>query len=103
MKYESITMNLILSGVGFLGSSYSGWVINGQDIGPNFAGTLLGITNCIGNIPGFVAPAVAAQIVKNDLSNTNNWDLVWVTAVVVLILGTGHFLLSSTNIKHSLS
>ena len=103
MKYESITMSLILSGVGFLGSSYSGWVINGQDIGPNFAGTLLGITNCIGNIPGFVAPAVAAQIVKNDLSNTNNWDLVWVTAVVVLILGTGHFLLSSTNIKHSLS
>ena len=55
-----------------------------QDISPNFAGTVLGVTNCIGSIPGFVAPAVAAQIVKGDDSNTDKWDLVWMIAIIIL-------------------
>ena len=57
-----------------------------QDISPNFAGTVLGVTNCIGSIPGFVAPAVAAQIVKGDDSNTDKWDLVWMIAIIILAI-----------------
>ena len=57
-----------------------------KDICPNFAGTVLGVTNCIGSIPGFVAPAVAAQIVKGDDSNTDKWDLVWMIAIIILAI-----------------
>ena len=47
---------------------------------------MLGVTNCIGSIPGFVAPAVAAQIVKGDDSNTDKWDLVWMIAIIILAI-----------------
>ena len=45
---------------------------------------MLGLTNCIGSIPGFVAPQIAAQIVKDDTANTDKWDLVWMIAVIIL-------------------
>ena len=59
-----------------------------QDIAPNFAGTLLGITNCIGSIPGFVAPRIAGQIVNSDPSDINKWRIVWIIAIIILVLET---------------
>ena len=36
-----------------------------MDIAPKFAGTLYGLSNCIGSISGFIAPAIAAGLTTN--------------------------------------
>ncbi|CAG2103965.1 unnamed protein product, partial [Medioppia subpectinata] len=47
-------------GMGLNGCNYPGFNSTHVDMAPNYAGTLMGLTNSIGNIPGFVAPMVAA-------------------------------------------
>ena len=41
----------------------SGYVVNIGDLSPNYAGTLMGISNTIANIPGFLAPLVNGVII----------------------------------------
>ena len=38
-----------------------------KNICDSIKGTILGLTNCIGSIPGFVAPAVASAIVVSGI------------------------------------
>ena len=79
-KEETLTLVLFTIAVACMGALYSGFITNPQDIAPNFAGayieisitqsikgTILGLTNCIGSIPGFVAPAVASAIVVSGI------------------------------------
>merc|ERR1719347_104120 len=79
-----LTLFMFTMAVGAMGGLYSGWITNPQDISPNFAGTVLGISNCIGSIPGFVAPAVASSIVNNDEKNTKLWGDVWLIAIGIM-------------------
>ncbi len=46
--------------MGFNGGVYPGFNSNHVDMAPDFAGTLMGLTNSIGNLPGFIAPLVAS-------------------------------------------
>ena len=82
----TFTLVMFTIGVGCMGALYSAWITNPQDIAPNFAGTVLGLTNCIGSIPGFVAPSIAGQIINDNITDTNKWDIVWIITVVILVL-----------------
>jgi ACS family sodium-dependent inorganic phosphate cotransporter-like MFS transporter 5 len=46
--------------MGFNGCVYPGFNSTHVDMAPDFAGTLMGLTNSIGNLPGFIAPLVAS-------------------------------------------
>lgn len=89
-KADTLTLTLAMftTAVGALGALYSGWITNPQDIAPNFAGTILGLTNCAGSIPGFVSPAVASAIINDDETNTDKWRTVWLICVGILVLDT---------------
>jgi len=80
----TLTLSMFTIAVGSMGALYSAWISNPQDISPNFAGTVLGITNCVGSIPGFVAPAIASSIVNDDESNTKKWREVWLIAIGIM-------------------
>lgn len=54
--------------VGSLGTINSGLALAEQDIAPNFAGSLKGITNTVGGANGFIAPAVTGFIINNNVS-----------------------------------
>ena len=56
-------------------------------------GTILGLTNCIGSIPGFVAPRVASEIVKGNNDDISNWRIVWIITIVILIVETISFII----------
>ena len=43
--------------------------INFVELSPNYAGTLMGISNGIATICGFVSPMVAGAIVNDNVSN----------------------------------
>ena len=51
------------------------------------------MTNCIGSIPGFVAPRIASEIVKADNGDIANWRIVWIITIVILIVETISFII----------
>lgn len=57
--------------VGCSGFVVAGSGVNYLDIAPKYAGILLGISNTIGTIPGFLGPQIAKLIAKKaSLFNT---------------------------------
>ena len=46
------------------------------DMSPNFAGTLLGITNAFANLTGFLAPAFTGYII-NERQDLGHWRFVF--------------------------
>lgn len=49
---RTTTVILLCIGVGSMGGVLGGVLVNLLDIAPNYAGVLMGITNCAGTIPG---------------------------------------------------
>jgi MFS transporter, ACS family, solute carrier family 17 (sodium-dependent inorganic phosphate cotransporter), other len=50
-----IAVTLFTFAMAFMGAYYSGMKVNALDLSPNFAGTLMGITNGIGALTGIAA------------------------------------------------
>merc|ERR1719447_2545408 len=77
--------------VGVNGAQYAGFMCVHLDMASNFAGTLLGITNCAANMMGVVAPAVAGYLTQ-DHSDAPHWRVVFFVAALVYIMGNTIFL-----------
>lgn len=60
-----ILMTLAVTSVGGM---FSGFLSNHIDIAPNFAGTLMAITNTVATIPGIVVPIFVGKLTENDVS-----------------------------------
>ena len=54
--------------VGFNGFQFNSINCNHIDIAPNFAGTLMGITNMFANFSGFLAPMLISYIIEDHVS-----------------------------------
>lgn len=63
--------------------SQSGLYSNHQDIGPRYAGVLLGLSNTAGVLAGVFGTAATGYILQNG-----SWDDVFKVAVVLYIIGT---------------
>ena len=50
------------------------------DMSPNFAGTLLGITNGFANIMGFLAPAFTGYIINGN-QDLGHWQFVFFVGI----------------------
>jgi ACS family sodium-dependent inorganic phosphate cotransporter len=72
-----------------------GFAVNHMDIAPKYAGTLMGITNTAGTIPGIVGVYVTGVI----LQVTGSWALVFQVAAGVTLVGLVFFLLFSSSRK----
>lgn len=51
------------------GGTFSGYLCNHIDLAPNFAGVLMGITNCLANSTSILGPLIAGFLIKNEVSN----------------------------------
>ena len=58
---------LLTISVSLNSGAYMGYLQNHLDLSPNFAGTLMGITNCIANITSILAPQIAGYIVTDEV------------------------------------
>jgi ACS family sodium-dependent inorganic phosphate cotransporter len=65
-----------------------GFAVNHMDIAPRHAGTLMGITNTAGTIPGIIGVYVSGLI----LEATGSWALVFQVAAGVTLVGLAFFL-----------
>ncbi|CAF1911314.1 unnamed protein product [Rotaria magnacalcarata] len=62
--------------IGSLGLYSCGALISHLDVASNYAGTLAGITNCLGTIPDFVGPYVVGAITNNN-QTIEAWGLIF--------------------------
>jgi len=90
-----LTIALLCLAVGSNGCHYAGFMCVHIDMASNYAGTLLGITNCAANFMGFVAPNVAGNIVEGH-SDVVHWRMVFFIAATVYVIGNTIFLVFGT-------
>lgn len=51
--------------MGFMGTFYPGMKVNPLDLSPNYAGTLMAITNGIGALTGIIVPTIVGVMTPN--------------------------------------
>lgn len=91
--WAAVAVMAVGNAVGAFG--VGGILVNHMDIAPRHAGTLAGITNTAGTIPGIVGIYITGWI----LEITGSWPLVFQTAAVVSLTGMVVFLLFSSGEK----
>jgi ACS family sodium-dependent inorganic phosphate cotransporter len=85
MLYMCVTL-------GLAAVALSGFAVNHLDIGPRYAGILLGFSNTAGTIPGIVGVALTGLI----LDATGSWALVFQISAGVYVFGAIVWLLFAT-------
>ncbi|CAD7076657.1 unnamed protein product [Hermetia illucens] len=82
---------LLTMAVGCSAGTYVGFLINHIDLTPNFAGTLMGVSNALSNVFAIASQAVVGGVVK-DATNPKQWQLIFLTTSGILVLGSIVFL-----------
>lgn len=79
-----IVVGLMTAALALGSFSQSGVYSNHQDIGPSYAGTLLGMSNTAAAVPGIIGVGTTGFI----LDATGNWSYVFGIAIAFYIIGT---------------
>lgn len=58
---------ILVIAVGLNAGSLCGFQINHIDLSPNFAGTLMSVTNCIATVTAIIAPIICSEIVVDEV------------------------------------
>ncbi|XP_034938461.1 putative inorganic phosphate cotransporter [Chelonus insularis] len=85
-EHRNIAVAVLIVSVGFNVAVFSGHQMNHMDLSPNFAGTLMGITNATANICGILAPLIYGIIVS-DPTNITQWRKVYLLSAAIYIIG----------------
>jgi ACS family sodium-dependent inorganic phosphate cotransporter len=70
----------------------SGFGVNHLDIGPRYAGILLGFSNTAGTIPGILGVTLTGMI----LDATGSWQLVFMISAGIYVFGALVWLIFAT-------
>ncbi|XP_014212242.2 putative inorganic phosphate cotransporter [Copidosoma floridanum] len=95
---SALLVVIITIGVGFNSGVTSGFQINHIDLSPNFAGTMMSITNLSANIMGVAAQFAFKYIVTGDRKDVSQWNtlflltggIYFLSNLVFLLLGEAH-------------
>jgi ACS family sodium-dependent inorganic phosphate cotransporter len=87
---QAITLMCCALGLGAF--ALSGFGVNHLDIGPRYAGILLGFSNTAGTIPGIVGVTLTGVI----LDATGSWQLVFLISAGIYVFGALVWLLFAT-------
>jgi MFS family permease len=89
--FESVGWAIALMSVGNMLGAFAlgGWGSNHMDIAPKHAGTLMGITNTAGTLPGIIGVFVSGLI----LQWTGSWIMVFQLAAAINVIGLVFYLL----------
>jgi ACS family sodium-dependent inorganic phosphate cotransporter len=88
-------IGILCLGKVFSAAGIGGFNVNHMDIGPKYAGSLMGITNTAGTIPGIVGVYISGLI----LELTGSWALVFQVTAAVTAFGMVFYLLFASGEK----
>ncbi|EZA50530.1 putative inorganic phosphate cotransporter isoform X2 [Ooceraea biroi] len=77
---------LLIISVGLNAGSLCGFQINHIDLSPNFAGTMMSITNFMATIASIIAPLIVS-VIAPDESNADQWNIVFYVSAAIYFLG----------------
>lgn len=63
-----VSVAMFTIAMGFMGTFYCGMKVNALDLSPNYAGTLMAITNGIGAITGIITPYLTGALTENVMN-----------------------------------
>ncbi|KAG6798614.1 inorganic phosphate cotransporter [Apis mellifera caucasica] len=78
---RAVVVVLLILSMMFTGTSFVGFLCNHNDLAPNYAGILMGITNTPGTLPAFIFPAVVS-LFTHDGHTMERWRYAFWLAVI---------------------
>ncbi|XP_001961830.3 sialin [Drosophila ananassae] len=81
--YEAVTVMSV--GIVAMGAMFSGFLSNHIDIAPNFAGTLVALTNTAATLPGIVVPLFVGYVTKGN-QNIGAWRIIFGVTIVLFAI-----------------
>lgn len=88
----TLAIMLLTVAVGFNSAAYVGYLVNHLDLAPNFAGTLMGVTNFMANCISIMAPLVAGTVITDEADPTQ-WRIVFFISAGIYLLGNTLFVI----------
>ncbi|KAG0730214.1 putative inorganic phosphate cotransporter [Chionoecetes opilio] len=94
-----VAVCMICLAVMLSGSATSGYLCSHQDLAPNLAGTLMGLTNTVGALAGIASPAITGYIV-GEIKTEWAWRIVFLISVgLFLVTCTFYLLLIAASVQ----
>ncbi|KAF2360568.1 Major facilitator superfamily [Trinorchestia longiramus] len=81
-----LSVSLLTAAVGVNGAANSGFGCSYLDLAPNFAGTLMGLSNTLANTSGFLAPMMVGALISGQ-ETLDRWRLVFIITAVIIVAG----------------
>ncbi|XP_045447866.1 putative inorganic phosphate cotransporter [Melitaea cinxia] len=81
--------------VGLNVGHYTGFLLVHIDMAPNFAGTLIGITNAVANVISIIAPLAAGAIIQDE-TDPGEWRKVFYVSSAIYIVTNIFFIIFGT-------
>lgn len=96
---RQLAVFLICIAIGATGTCYCGHLCAFQELAPNFAGTLTGISNTFATIPGFLAPIMTGAII-NHQQTLSRWQEVFkMVSLVYLIVAVVYMIFITDKVQ----
>ncbi|XP_055838062.1 putative inorganic phosphate cotransporter [Episyrphus balteatus] len=83
---ETLVIVLLMIIVGTNAACYLGFQLNHIDLSPNFASTLMGMTNCAANLMSIMAP-LAVGFIVTDEKNPEQWRIIFFITAGFFFIG----------------
>ncbi|XP_071443502.1 sialin-like isoform X2 [Hetaerina americana] len=87
--HRGAVVAVLTLGVGAMGTFYPGMKVNTLDLSPNYAGTLMGITNGVGNVCGILAPYIIGLLTTEH--TLEEWRTVFYISIAILMITNAVF------------
>jgi MFS family permease len=91
--YVAVALMTVGNAIGAFG--LGGWGSNHMDLAPRHSGTLMGVTNTFGTVPGIIGVSVSGLI----LQWTGSWTLVFQVAAGIYVMGALFYLFFASTDK----
>ncbi|KAF2348527.1 Major facilitator superfamily [Trinorchestia longiramus] len=82
---RSLVVVILILAVGLSGLDHAGHLCAFQELAPNFAGTLTGISNTVATLPGFLAPQLTGYLTKGK--GLEGWETLFLVTFMLYVLG----------------
>lgn len=83
--HHSVAVGLMALGVTCIGGMFCGFLSNHIDIAPNFAGTLMALTNTAATLPGIIVPLFVGHLTHGN-QTISAWRIIFFVTIALYIV-----------------
>ncbi|CAH2048166.1 unnamed protein product, partial [Iphiclides podalirius] len=96
----TLAITLLTLALGINAAFYSGYILGSLDMAPNFAGTLMGISNTVASVMAILAPLMNGVILKDETDILEWRYLFYLSAAVYVVTNVFYVIFGSSERQH---